>query len=103
MCYPNDLYIHQDSNFDGKRLCFYGEGIANLSNYYIHGFPLFLTWNDRISSFATNTYRGKFYENPNAGGAQLWFAPNQRVRIGSSWWNDRISSVCLGSATYVCP
>jgi hypothetical protein len=103
VCYPNDLHIYQDSNFDGKVLCFYGEGMANLSSYYIHGLPLFLTWNDRISSFETGGYQGKFYEHSNSGGARLVFAPNQRVRIGSSWWNDRISSLCLGSATFMCP
>jgi hypothetical protein len=100
-CVAGDLMFTEHRNGGGKRLCFYGYGMANLENYLLNVFPP-RTWNDQASSFHSGYNTGKFYQDRNGGGSQYSFSFAETFfNLGS--WNDRISSVCIYNAAAPCP
>ena len=104
-CYPGDVHLYEHTNYGGKRLCFYGEGSVNLSDFsrITAWYPFYWDWNDKVSSFATGQYFVTFYEHKNAGGAKFSAVPN--VSRSYMWlgWNDRVSSLCIPGPTWSCP
>ena len=100
-CLAGDLMFTEHRNGGGKRLCFYGYGMANLENYLLNVVPV-RTWDNQAGSFHSGYNTGKFYNYRNGGGAQYSFSFAQTIfDLGS--WNDRISSVCIYNAAAPCP
>jgi hypothetical protein len=100
-CMAGDLMFTEHRNGGGKRLCFYGYGMANLGDYLLNAFP-YRTWDDQASSFHSGYNTGKFYNYRNGGGSQYSFSFAETI-FNLGGWNDRISSVCIYNAAAPCP
>lgn len=95
-CLSSDLILFEHEYFGGARICFYGTGFANLKDY---GLFLWFSWDNAMSSFASGSQGGKFYDGMNGNYSSFSFGPGQQHRT-LGWWNERASSLCLGAS---CP
>lgn len=102
-CLATDLRLYQDTNYGGKRICFRGIGHADLRAYLIYGWPLYLSWDDRVSSFITGDSYVNFYEGGLQTGARLRYASFQSRGSMPSGWNDRVTSLCVLGPGVACP
>jgi hypothetical protein len=102
-CLATDLRLYQDTNYGGKRICFRSIGMADLRSYLIYGWPLYLSWDDRVSSFITGDSYVNFYEGGLQSGSRLRYASYQSRASMPSGWNDRVTSLCVLGPGVACP
>ncbi len=89
-CYNGDMFVYSDPYGLGDHLCFTGTGTTTLSN--IPG------WNDRVSSYSSGSWAGKFYDNSDLTGATWSFGASNTVYTFNAQFDNRASSICVAAA-----
>lgn len=106
-CTQNALWLYQDTNDSGLRICFRGAGSVNLGNYVTScNFGICASWNDNASSYWGGCSTGRFYHDSNETGQYYDYGVqeqhnfdgslnvnNNEYRLG----NDTLSSLTIWS------
>ncbi len=102
-CASTDLHLWADASGGGNVICFYNTGTANLTDYYAGWFGSEGSWNDTASSFDTGNWNGKFYWDTNSGPPSYSFTAHPgTITNFDSYWNDQVSSLCIGPSPSNC-
>ncbi len=96
----NLLQLYENDNYGGARICFFGTGFANLTDYWI--WVGVRNWNDEMTSFKTGRMTGRFFWDINGGPPTYNYSQGQsNPNIGSTW-NDEVSSIAIDNCNGYC-
>lgn len=94
-CNNGDLFLYDNLNRSGDRICFAGNGTANLTDFP-HG--LFGSWNDALSSYDAGSQSGRFYWDTNSSGSHWDFTHGTWSNFGGAW-DNQVSSLCINNTS----
>lgn len=102
-CKIDDVQLFADSQFGGNEICFTMNQTSPINQVNLDIYPFGRccgnNWNDKVSSYKTGIWDGKFTWDNDGQGASYPFQSDYLCSWIGSYWNDRASTLVMTKGT----